>query len=397
MRIAYFDCFSGASGDMILGACLDAGVDLDILRHDLAGLGIEGYTIGARGIRKQGFAATLFEVRIDPGTEKPQRHLKDIREIIDTGGLPERVRDWALAIFTRLAEAEAAAHSTTIDKVHFHEVGAVDAIVDIVGTCIALDRLSIERVCCSPIPTGSGTARCRHGVIPVPAPATAALLKGVPLAECDEPGELTTPTGAAILTTLAEAFGPLPAMVIERIGVGAGQRDGKNRPNILRLLTGEVADAAESDEIIVLEANVDDVSGEVIGYVQDRLFDAGALDVYTTPIYMKKNRPAAKLTVLAPPALAETMENILFAETTTFGIRGHRARRRKLSRVAETVQTDAGPIRIKVGRRGGQVVTASPEFEDCRQVAQRTGTPLREVMDRALQTWRAASRHADSP
>ena len=396
MRTAYFDCFSGASGDMILGACLDAGVELDDLRQDLAGLGVKGYTIDAGRVRKQGFAATRFEVRIDPETDEPHRHLKHIREIIDASRLPEPVRDRALAIFTRLAEAEAAAHGTTIDKVHFHEVGAIDAIVDIVGICVALDRLGIERVCCSPIPTGSGTARCRHGVIPVPAPATAALLKGFPLADCDEPGELTTPTGAAILTTLAEAFGPLSAMVIERIGVGAGRRDGRSRPNILRLLIGEVADADESDEIIVLQANVDDVSGEVIGYVQDRLFVAGALDVYTTPIYMKKNRPATQLTVLAPPALAETMENILFAETTTFGIRRHLARRRKLSRAVETVQTDAGPIGIKVGRRGGQVVTASPEFEDCRQAAQRTGTPLREVMDRARQAWRAASMHVES-
>ena len=398
MRIGYFDCFSGASGDMILGACLDAGLEADSLRQDLAGLAVEGYSIEARPVGKQGFAATQFEVKIDPATDRPHRHLQHVREIIGGSGLPEQVRERALAVFTRLAEVEAAAHGTTIDKVHFHEVGAIDAIVDIVGACVALDRLGIEKVCCSPIPTGSGTVRCEHGVIPVPAPATAGLLKGVPLAACDEEGELTTPTGAAILTTLAEEFGAVPAMTIEQIGVGAGKRDGKNRPNILRLLIGETCESAgddeESDEIVVLEANLDDVSGEVIGYVQDLLFEAGALDVYTTPIYMKKNRPAVQLTVLAPPDLRRKIEEIVLTETTTFGIRSHSARRAKLSRTVETVDTEAGPIRIKVGRRSGRVVTSSPEFEDCREAAARTGRPLREVMAAAKRAWEAHSQQA---
>jgi len=395
MRVAYFDCFSGASGDMILGACLDAGLDLDVLRQELAGLGVEGYTVHAESIRKQGFAAVQFEVRIDPAADRPHRHLKDIHEILVASRLPEPIRERALAVFTRLAEAEAAAHGTAVEKVHFHEVGAIDAIADITGACIALDQLGVERVYCSPIPPGSGSVRCEHGVIPVPAPATAALLEGVPLAACDESGELTTPTGAAILTTLAQGFGPLPAMVIDRIGVGAGRRDGTHRPNILRLLIGETADPSaaheESDEVIVLEANLDDVTGEVMGYVHDRLLDAGALDVYTTPIYMKKNRPAVQLTVLAPPALRERMEDIILAETTTFGVRGHLARRTKLARQVETVETDFGPVRIKVGRRGGRVVTASPEFEDCRQAAARSGKSLREVMDAARRAWAKGS------
>jgi len=404
MRIAYFDCFSGASGDMLLGACLDAGLDLDTLSKDLARLGLEGYALEARSIRKQGFAATQFEVRVDPSTDQPHRHLKHIRDIIDRSGLPGRVRERAMAIFTRLAEVEAAAHGTDLDKVHFHEVGAVDAIVDIVGVCIGLDRLGIDRVFCSPIPTGSGTARCKHGLIPVPAPATAGLLKGALLAACDEPGELTTPTGAAILVTLADGFGPLPAMALELIGVGAGRREGKHRPNILRVLIGESTEAPpaaagpadEADEIIVLEANLDDVSGEVISYTRDRLFKAGALDVFATPIYMKKNRPGTELTVLAPPALREAMEAILFAETTTFGIRSHLCQRRKLSRAVETVNTEFGPIGIKVGRRRGQVATASPEFEDCREAAQLTGRPLQEVMDAALRAWQTASRPSQS-
>jgi uncharacterized protein (TIGR00299 family) protein len=391
MRIAYFDCFSGASGDMILGAFLDAGLDLDSLRSDLAALGVGGYAIDARQVRKQGFAATEFEVRIDSSAEKPHRHLKHIREIVDRSRLSAPVRRRAMDIFARLAEAEADAHGTTIEKVHFHEVGAIDSIVDIVGACLALERLGIDEVYCSAIPTGSGVVQCEHGVMPVPAPATARLLKGVPLAACDEPSELTTPTGAAILTTVSRSFGPAPAMVIDRIGVGAGKREGQTRPNILHVLVGEsaVSTDEETDEVIVLEANLDDATGEMVGNVFDLLFAAGALDVYSTPIYMKKNRPAMLLTVLAPPALRETMEGIVFAETTTFGVRGHLASRRKLVRTFETVETGHGPVRIKIGQRHGKVVTASPEFEDCREAARRASMPLKEVMDLAMRIWRS--------
>ena len=393
MRIAYFDCFSGASGDMILGACLDAGLVLDDLRQDLAGLGVGGYTLTVESVRKQGFAASQFDVQLDPTAEKPHRHLKHIEEIIESSSLSPKVKQRATAIFTRLAEAEAAAHGTTVEKVHFHEVGAIDAIVDITGACIAMERLGIERVYSSPIPTGNGTVKCEHGVMPVPAPATAALLEGVPLAECEEMAELTTPTGAAILTTLADRFGPMPGMTIECVGVGAGRRDNQTRPNILRLIIGETVDAAgdksDADEVVVLEANLDDVSGEVVGYVYDRLFEAGALDVFTSPIYMKKNRPATQLTVLIPPALRDAAERILFAETTTFGVRGYTVRRRKLIRTIETLETEFGPLRIKVGRLGGQVVTASPEYEDCREAAARTGKPLADVMTSVMRQWHA--------
>jgi uncharacterized protein (TIGR00299 family) protein len=258
-----------------------------------------------------------------------------------------------------------------------------------------MHRLGIERVYCSPIPPGSGTVQCEHGLMPVPAPVTAVLLKGVPLAACEEEGELITPTGAAILSTLAQNFGPMPAMTIERVGVGAGQREGKERPNIMRLMIGDMAGAvageSESDEIIVLESNLDDISAEVVGYVYDRLFGAGALDVFTTPIYMKKNRPGTLLTVLAEPGLREIMEKILFTETTTFGVRCHRAHRRKLLRTIETVETEYGPVRIKVGRHNDQVVAASPEFEDCRKIASRSDKPLSEIMELALQTWRTGS------
>lgn len=390
MRIGYFDCFSGASGDMILGACLNAGVDLEQMRSHLAGLNVAGMRLDAQPIRKQGFAATQVDVVIDPTADKPHRHLKHVREIIQNAQLPDSVRDRAIAIFTRLAEAEAAVHGTTIEKVHFHEVGAIDAIVDIVGASLALELLGIDQVRCSPIPTGSGTVTCDHGVMPVPAPATAELLKGVPLADCDEVGELTTPTGAAILTTLADSFGPLPAMKLERIGIGAGRRDGRTRANVLRLMIGEIGAASEDeeDEVLVLEANLDDVSGQIIGHVYDALFEIGALDVYTVPVHMKKNRPGAQLTVIAPLHLRDEVETILFAETTTFGIRSYRCSRRKLAREFETVQTPAGSIRIKVGRRAGRIVTATPEYEDCRRAAAATGKPLKQIIEEAMRLWR---------
>ena len=391
MRIAYFDCFSGASGDMILASAIAAGADIERLRRDLAGLGVPGFRIEATQVRKQGFAATQFEVQVDPAVEKPHRHLKHILQIIQGGQLSEPVRKMAEAVFTRLAEAEAKVHGTTIEKVHFHEVGAIDSIVDIIGACLALDQLGVERVYVSPIPTGSGTIRCDHGEMPIPAPATAELLKGVPLAASEEVGELTTPTGAAILTTLARGYGPMPAMTVTQIGIGAGRREGKTRANILRLMLGELAEVSgsdEADEILVLETNLDDVTSETIGYVCDRLFAAGAVDVFSSPIYMKKNRPATLLTVLAPPEARAAMEDLLFAETTTFGVRVQTARRSKLSRSMATVETEFGPIQVKVGRRGGQVVRVSPEYEDCRAAAERAGRPLIEVMEAARRAWK---------
>jgi uncharacterized protein (TIGR00299 family) protein len=395
MRIAYFDCFSGASGDMILGACLDAGVSVEALREELGGLGVPGFTLAAEKIRKQGFSATQAAVQVDPAAHKPHRHLKHIREIVEQARLPETVRHDALAIFTRLAEAEAQVHGTTIEKVHFHEVGAIDAIVDVVGSCLALAHLGVERIFCSPIPTGSGTVVCDHGVMPVPAPATAILLTGVPIAPTDETGELTTPTGAAILTTLAAEYGPCPAMTLRQVGVGSGRREGTTRPNIMRLLIGDAGDATsgddEFDEVAIIEVNLDDASGEVIGYAIDRLMAAGALDAYATPIVMKKNRPAVQLTVLCGLDSESAMQEILLAETTTLGVRSHHARRRKLARTVETVQTPAGPIRIKIGTRSGEMVKASPEFEDCRAAAERTGRTLTAVMQEAMRIWQARS------
>lgn len=387
MRIAYFDCFSGASGDMVLGACIDAGAPLGELQGRLAGLSVGGYTLTATKVRKQGFAATQAEVAIAENVDTPHRHLRHVCDIIDRSNLHSSIKASAIRVFERLAEAEAAAHGTTPDRVHFHEVGAIDAIVDIVGACIALDLLGIDEVRCSPIPPGSGTVRCQHGLMPVPAPGTAALLKGVPLAACEEAGELTTPTGAAILTTLAAGFGVMPAMTIRAIGCGAGRREGQTRPNLLRLFVGEVSTCAEGDEIVVTEANLDDSTPEVIGYVLDRLLAAGALDAYCTPIYMKKGRPAVMISALTEPGQQRAVEAILFAETTTFGVRSYRAARRKLVRSSEEVETPYGRIRVKVGRHDGKIVTTSPEYEDCRAAAERTGAPLREVMAAAMRSF----------
>ncbi len=388
MKIGYFDCFSGAAGDMILGALVAAGLPPDTLRAELAKLGLEGYELHIGRINKQGFDAT--SVKVDRTGDPGHRHLQDITDIIDASPLPSAVKQTATTIFTRLAQAEAKVHGTSVEDVHFHEVGAVDAIVDVVGAAIGVHHLRFDRIVCSPIPTGSGTVRCEHGVLPIPAPATAELLTGVPLALCDEIGELLTPTGAAILTTLAHAFGPMPAMTLDRCGVAAGTRDGKERPNLLRLFVGQDAVTDQTDEIVILEANLDDATGEQIGFAFDALFAAGALDVFTTPIMMKKNRPAVLLSVLTSPDKQAACEEVLFAETTTFGIRRHRCTRQKLSRSEEAVETRFDRIRVKVGRRGDRVMIVSPEYDDCARAARAHGVPMREVMSEARRAWHAA-------
>ncbi|MCP4591102.1 MAG: nickel pincer cofactor biosynthesis protein LarC [bacterium] len=389
MTLAYFDCFSGASGDMILGALIDAGLSVDVLRARLAGLPLDGYALSAEKITKQGFAATQATVELD-GKAAPHRHLADIVAIINAGGLPGAVRDQAVAIFEHLAAAEARAHGSSIDRVHFHEVGAVDAIVDVVGAVAGLHELGVTRVVCSPIPTGSGTVRCAHGVMPVPAPGTAALLEGIPLLPTDEPGELTTPTGAAILTTLAQDFGPIPAMTIERTGYGAGRRDGCNRPNLLRIFLGGASADGATDEVRVLECNLDDVPAETVGYCVQKLLDAGALDAYVVPITMKKSRPGVILSVLARPEDEARLGEIVFRETTTLGIRSNAARRMKLDRRHDTVETPFGPLRVKVGTRAGVTYTACPEHEDCRQAAEAHGVPLKTVVQAAQMVWEQA-------
>lgn len=387
MRIGFFDCFSGAAGDMILAAMLSAGLTEAELRADLTKLDLNGFELEVSQVQKQGLAATRVKVRL---TDQPgHRHLHQITRIIDNSALSTRVKDTAKSIFTRLAEAEAKVHGTSIENVHFHEVGAVDAIVDVVGAAIGVERLGLARIVCSPIPTGSGVVHCEHGTMPVPAPATAELLRGVPIAACDEPGELVTPTGAAILTTLAESYGPLPGMRIAHVGYGAGTRDGKMRPNVLRMLIGESADSGdECDEVTLLETNLDDATGEQIAHAFDALFTAGALDVFTIPITMKKGRPGVLFSVLAPQEHQAACEEAIFAHTSTFGIRRQSCTRTKLARQVETVATRFGPIRVKIGRRSGRILLVAPEYEDCAAAARMHSVALHEVMFEAESVWR---------
>lgn len=391
MKIAYFDCFSGAAGDMIVASLLDAGDCFDDLQKRLAGLNVPGYQVKTEKVRKQGFAASRFDVIVDPDTPKPHRHLKHVEQIINDSQLPASVKDRSVRVFRRLAEAEAKAHGTTIEKVHFHEVGAIDAIVDVIGAVICLDLLGVDEVRCSPLVVGSGTVKCEHGLMPVPAPGTANLIEGFPLASSDEPGELLTPTGAAILTTLSTQFGPLPAMTVQATGCGAGTREGKTRPNLLRVLIGQTEAVGQTDEVVVLDANLDDTTGQVVAQAVEQLLGAGALDAFCTPITMKKGRPAMMITVLAEPASADKLERILFEETPTFGVRRHVARRRKLQRDWQPVETPFGVIRIKTGKLDDKLVSATPEYEDCRQAAQAACVPVREVITAALTAWQKRS------
>ena len=381
MRLAYLDCLSGISGDMTLGALVDAGVDLAALNAAVESLGLPGCRLVAREVKKQGFRATQVTVEYQP--EHAHRHLSQILLMIDAGRLTDSQKDLARRIFTRLAEAEARVHGTTVEKVHFHEVGAADSIADVVAAAVGWDLLGVDLVVASPIPTGTGTVKIAHGVCSIPAPATAELLKGVPLAESSIPHELTTPTGAAIVTTLADRFGPPPSMTIAEIGYGAGGRDLEEQPNLLRLLVGETAEGHGAEQVWVLETNLDDVTGEVIGYATTRLWDAGALDVYATAIQMKKNRPAVKLSVLCRASDVESIEAVLFEETTTLGVRRWPVSRNVLVRRTHRVATEWGPIEGTLGEVRGGSFRFAPEFESCRRAATEHGVPLRVVYEAA--------------
>jgi uncharacterized protein (TIGR00299 family) protein len=379
VRALHFDCFSGISGDMTLGALIDAGVDAAAIRAAIDSLGLP-IQLEVNKIRKGGFAAT--EVRVVAPEEHTHRHLPDVEAILGRGSLTDRQKDLALRIFRRLAEAEATAHGMPLEKVHFHEVGALDSIADIAGAAVGLDMLGAVRVTSRSVPPGSGTVKCAHGLMPVPAPGTAALLKGVPLATSTIKAELTTPTGAAILTTVVQEWVDSPAMTIERIGHGAGRREFVEQPNLLRVFVGESADTPnpeEHDTVWVLETNLDDVPAEFVGYCTEALFAAGALDVFTTPIQMKKSRPGVLLSVLAPEATVPALETILFRETATLGIRRALWRRNKMRREAVTVETRWGPVKGKRGWREGGPDVFSPEYEDCARVAREHSVPLREV------------------
>jgi len=384
MAIAHFDCFAGAGGDMIVAALLDAGCDLDALRSGLGNLDIGGYTLAAETANRGGISGTKFDVQValDSGRQ-PHRGLKDCLDLIQRADLPARASQRASEIFTRLARAEAQVHGCAIDEVHFHEVGAVDSIIDIVGACLALELLEIEQVFCSVIPVGSGTITCRHGTIPVPSPATAELLRGFKIRQGPIVGEMTTPTAAAILTTLAGQFGEIPAMDVAAAGYGAGTRDSDELPNLLRVFVGDLSECGTADTVVELTVNLDDCTGEIIGATIEMLLASGCLDAWAAPIVMKKSRPAWQLSALCNPADVSTAEDILLTQTTSLGVRRRVCGRSKLTREHQTVTTPFGPIRIKLGRRGGSILTASPEFDDCQQAAQSHGAPVRKVMDAA--------------
>jgi uncharacterized protein (TIGR00299 family) protein len=379
MKTAYFDCFAGASGDMILGSLIDSGLSLNTLRDALSTLPLKGYSISARKAVKKGIGGVKFDVSMTE--DHHHRDLGTIRKIIQNSGLSKAVQERAIEIFTRLAEAEAHIHRTSIDKIHFHEVGAVDAIVDITGASAALELLGIEEVRASRLHIGTGTLECAHGTLPVPAPAAAELLKGIPVYSTGIESELVTPTGAAILSTLAASFGPIPSLRIEATGYGLGGRD-LPIPNFLRVMIGESGLSTMEDSIQLIETNIDDMNPEFYEYVMERLFEAGARDVYLTPVIMKKNRPGTILSVLTSPELTETLTAIVLEETSTLGVRISEFKKRHiLDREIQTVNTPWGKINIKISRINGEETGTAPEYEDCKRIAKKAGLPLKKIYE----------------
>ena len=385
MRIAYFECSSGISGDMTLGALIDAGVDHAAIARGIESLGLPGCKLVVETVRRGGFRATA--VRVDAPPEHAHRHLSDILHLVERSRLSGPQKDLATRIFRRLGEAEATVHGQPVEKVHFHEVGAVDSIADILGAAIGIDLLGAERIVAGPVPTGRGRVKIAHGTVPIPAPGTAELLKGVPLVDLPIEAELTTPTGAAILTTVADEFGPLPEITVERIGYGAGSRELAEQPNVLRLFVGTSQPTAEADRISVLETNLDDIPAELVGYCYDRLLEAGALDVFTTPIQMKKNRPGVLLSVLCQESDRASLQEIIFRETATLGIRRYAVLRDKLRREPHQVETRFGPIRGKLGWLNAQSAVFSPEYDDCARIAAAQRVPLRDVYEAATRAY----------
>jgi hypothetical protein len=392
VKLAYFDCFSGISGDMTLGALVDAGCAIELLRSGLQGLQVPGWTLASEKIWKNGMSATAVLVTTED--QSKHRSLSTILEILEKSQLSEVVRKNASAIFRKLGEAEASVHDVPVEKIHFHEVGAVDAIVDIVGACIGFEALGIQKFSCSPLNVGGGTVKIAHGILPVPAPATAKLLQGKPTYSNGVQKELVTPTGAAIVATLCESFGLQPSMSVFAIGYGAGSADLEGQPNVLRIMLGESAEktvAGFDEEISVIEANLDDMNPQIYGYFLEKALSAGALDVYTTPVQMKKNRPGTLLTLLCKPSDTQTLMSLIFAETTTFGARSYSAQRRTLPRESVSVHTKFGDVRIKLSRVNGTIRHIAPEYEDCRKLATEKNIPLHQVIDEAVRAFESSS------
>lgn len=402
MKIAYLDCPTGIAGDMCLGALVDLGVPLDYLVEQLKGLGIDReYCLKAEKVRRNGQAGTKVHVDILDAhhyntdhhhhDHSHGRHLPEIEAIIKAANLPPKVSQWSLKVFQQLAIAEGAVHGISPEKVHFHEVGAVDAIVDIVGTCIGLDCLGIEELYCSALPTGGGTVKAAHGRLPVPVPAVLKLWEArqVPVYSNGIDQELVTPTGAAIAVTLASSFGSPPPMVLEKIGLGAGSKD-LALPNLLRIWLGTEPKKPSGkilEPICVLETQIDDLNPQAIGYTFDALFQAGAVDVFTQGISMKKSRPGILLTVICPPNLVAACEEVIFRETSTLGIRHLTQQRSILDREFQQIETPYGVVKIKIARQDNQIVNVQPEYEDCAQLAKKHNQPWRVIHQSALNSW----------
>jgi uncharacterized protein (TIGR00299 family) protein len=381
MRIAYFDCFSGVSGDMIVGALLDAGLDLQDLEGELLKLGLKGYSVGAERIGRGAIIGTKFLVETDETGHG--RTVGEIMQILGDSALDDDVRSSARAVISEIAQVESRIHGTPVDELHLHETSGLDSIVDIVASIAGLKMLGVEAVFASKIHVGTGFVECAHGTLPVPAPATLALLEGIPIYSRGVESELATPTGAALLRVLAQDFGPIPEMKVEAVGYGAGTRELK-MPNMLRIVIGGISSATyERDEVVLVEVNIDDMNPEFFGHASDLLWKRGALDVYLTPVFMKKNRPGTMLAVLVPQEHVDEIVSTLFDETTTLGVRMTKVERRKLTRETLHVETRFGRIGIKLGRTAGRVVSLAPEYEDCREAALRYNVPLADVYDEA--------------
>ena len=409
MNILYFDCFSGASGDMILGALLDAGLPLEDLRAALGSLALGDVKLEVERVDRSGIGATNFKVftgdhshQHDAGHghdqhqrdhadahDHPQSHaddhdhhhrgLSEICTMVDGSALSSTAKHRAKHLFTRLATVEAEIHQQPVEEIHFHEVGAVDSIIDIAGAVFGLEWLGADRIVASPLNVGSGTVKCEHGIMPVPAPATARLVTDVPVYSSGTQAELLTPTGALLITDYVESYGPMPAMRIRQLGYGAGDRDLPGAPNVLRIAVGDGTGAPNLHRVVVIESEIDDMNPQIFGVLMDRLFAAGALDVFYAPIQMKKNRPGTLVSVVALPEHRDALGGVLFRETTTLGVRFAEMDRERLDRETHSVKTPLGPIRFKVARRDGQVVNAAPEFDDCATLAEQHGLSVKEV------------------
>lgn len=383
-KIAYFDCFSGISGDMIIGALLDAGLDFNDLRAELLKLKIPNFEIKSNKATKNKIAATKFEVVTHE--DKHYRHLKDFNQVLENSKLGENIKTKAKEIFLKIAQAEAKIHNQSIGKVHFHEIGAIDTITDVVGALIGIKLLGVQKVYCSKLNVGSGFVESSHGRFPVPAPATAEMLKGIPAYSTDSNAELVTPTGAAIITTLADKFGEMPAMETQSVGYGAGSRE-STLPNVLRVFIGELIQQPDSGKnaISIIETNIDDMNPQLYEHVMDKLIQNGALDVYLTNIMMKKNRPAIKLTALAKTEDQENIVRIILEQTTSLGVRIRKEERTILEREIREIETPYGKVKIKTAKLKGKIINTTPEYEDCKRIAEQRNIPLKQVYQKILQ------------